>query len=217
MPTSPLHVPQPLLIYGASSATGMLGVQFAVMSGYRVITTSSPHNFEYLRSLGASETFDYNSPNSAEEINKATNGQLKLAWDCISSKASAEFCARALSAEGGDYGALLMVDDETLTSVNPKVRRHLTFYYTIFGREFQMAVPYFGKNVTVPPIPANLQDLEFGKMFWELARDLFEHGKIKPIKLAINRGGSGLEGVLRGLQDMREGKVSGAKLVYTLP
>ena len=32
----------------------------------------------------------------------------------------------------------------------------------------------------------------------------------------VNRGGKGLEGVLEGLEDLKEGKVSAAKLVYTL-
>lgn len=37
----------------------MLGIQFAKLSGYRVIATCSPHNADYLKSLGADTTIDY--------------------------------------------------------------------------------------------------------------------------------------------------------------
>jgi len=49
----------PILIYGGSTATGTLAIQFAKLSGLEVITTSSPHNFSLLKSLGADYVFDY--------------------------------------------------------------------------------------------------------------------------------------------------------------
>ncbi|KAF7884618.1 uncharacterized protein EAF02_004954 [Botrytis sinoallii] len=64
--TFPLSMPNsesklPLLIYGGSSATGTLAIQFAKLSGLQVITTSSPKNFELLESLGADHVLDYSS------------------------------------------------------------------------------------------------------------------------------------------------------------
>lgn len=35
-----------LLVYGGSTATGSVAIQFAVMSGYKVIATCSPRNFD---------------------------------------------------------------------------------------------------------------------------------------------------------------------------
>lgn len=52
--------------------------------------------------------------------------------------------------------------------------------------------------------------------FWQIAGKLFAEGKLVAHKPEVNLGGSGLEGVLSGLQTMREGKVSGFKLVYRL-
>ena len=65
-------------------------------------------------------------------------------------------------------------------------------------------------------IPAKPQDFEFGKMFWELSRGLLKEGKVKVHKLRVNKYGKGLEGALKGMQAMREGKVSGEKLVFTI-
>ncbi|KLU83812.1 hypothetical protein MAPG_02862, partial [Magnaporthiopsis poae ATCC 64411] len=86
----------PILIYGGSTATGVLGIQYAKLSGFKVLTTASPRNFDYLRSLGADEVYDYNSDGWAEEVRKSTGGKLRYAWDCISLEASARGCAAAL-------------------------------------------------------------------------------------------------------------------------
>jgi NADPH:quinone reductase-like Zn-dependent oxidoreductase len=48
-----------ILIYGGSSATGTLAIQFAKLSGYKVITTCSPKNFELVQALGADIVLDY--------------------------------------------------------------------------------------------------------------------------------------------------------------
>jgi NADPH:quinone reductase-like Zn-dependent oxidoreductase len=43
-------------------------VQLAVAAGYEVITTASAHNFDYVKKLGASQAFDYNSPTVHEDL-----------------------------------------------------------------------------------------------------------------------------------------------------
>ena len=60
----------PLLVYGGSTATGSLAIQFAVHSGCDVITTCSPRNFPFVKSLGVSEAFDYNDPECAKKVNR---------------------------------------------------------------------------------------------------------------------------------------------------
>ncbi|KAJ5240801.1 Polyketide synthase enoylreductase [Penicillium citrinum] len=71
----------PLLIYGGSSATGTLAIQFAKLSGYMVITTCSPHNFDLVRGLGADSVYDYKHSEAAAQIRQATGDQLKLTLD----------------------------------------------------------------------------------------------------------------------------------------
>lgn len=50
--------------------------------------------------------------------------------------------------------------------------------------------------------------------FWEIAGGLFAEGKLVAHPPKVDLDGTGLEGVLSGLQTMRDGKVSGFKLVY---
>ncbi|KAL4971338.1 chaperonin 10-like protein [Aspergillus desertorum] len=74
-----------ILIYGGSTATGTLAIQFAKLSGYRVITTCSPHNFPLVLDRGADHVLDHHSPTLAQEIRALTNNgrELFLVFDCI--------------------------------------------------------------------------------------------------------------------------------------
>ena len=65
-------------------------------------------------------------------------------------------------------------------------------------------------------VPAFPERYSIASEFWEIAGKLFAEGKLVAHKQEVDLGGSGLEGVLSGLQTMRDGKVSGFKLVYRL-
>lgn len=178
-----------------------------------MVTSCSARNAEYVRSLGADAVLDYarfsGQPDAfgAEVRRELGDDMLTLAWDCVGTEESARMCVAAMSKErGGKYRSLLKVDDNVVKDVNEKVDNEFTLAYFVFGEEFKKWVP----------LPAKPEDYEFGKMFWEMARGLLAEGKVKAARQDVNRGGKGLEGVLKGLQDMREGKVTGVKLVYTL-
>lgn len=171
-------------------------------SGYTVLTTCSPANFEYVKSLGASEAFDYRDPESAAKIRSLTNNALTLAWDTIGEADSAQFCADALSTDSAlspkRYGTILQSkcprdDVETVG----------TLMYTIFGEEFAK----FGAT-----FPACAEDFEFAKSFMAMTEKLLAEGKLKTHAEAVGKGG--LQGALQGMEDMKAGKVSGKKLVY---
>ncbi|KAI0385903.1 alcohol dehydrogenase [Hypomontagnella monticulosa] len=207
-PTTPAKEPYPILIYGGSTATGVYGIQFAKASGLTVVATASPRNFEYLKSLGADAVFDYNSPTCAADIKAFTNNALKLAWDC--SGDGGEICAAALSdAETSRYATIVPVEREVVAAINPKVEGpifHLA--YDVFNS------PYVWLDGST--VPAKPDEYEFAAKFVALVPGLLANGTVKPIRTALNQGGSGLEGVLKGLEDLKAGKVSGTKLVYTL-
>jgi len=57
-----------LLLWGGSSSVGSNAIQLCVAAGYEVITTASPKKFEYVKELGASQAFDYNSPSVSEDL-----------------------------------------------------------------------------------------------------------------------------------------------------
>lgn len=190
-----------ILIYAGSTATGTLGIQFAKLAGYKVITTCSPRNFDLVKSLGADAVYDYNDPAAAAQIREYTNDKLTLAWDTISLEDSAKFCAEALTSQSGvaHYSALL-----TVKFPRDDVKSGSTLAYTMLGEPFSKMGHDF------PAFPDNLA---FGKKWWALAEKLLAQKKIKTHPSQV---GKGLEGVMEGLQYMKEGKVSGVKLTYTI-
>ncbi|KAL2826397.1 chaperonin 10-like protein [Aspergillus cavernicola] len=65
---TPANTGHSILIWGGSSAVGSNAIQLAKSAGYEVVTTCSPRNFDYVRSLGADKVFDYNSPLVTEDL-----------------------------------------------------------------------------------------------------------------------------------------------------
>jgi NADPH:quinone reductase-like Zn-dependent oxidoreductase len=57
-----------VLIHGAAGGVGSFAVQLAKSRGAQVVGTSSAYNQDYLRSLGADETIDYNATRFEEAV-----------------------------------------------------------------------------------------------------------------------------------------------------
>lgn len=197
LPTDPVRQPVPVLIYGGSTATGTLAIQFAKLSGYTVLTTCSPRMFDLARSRGADAVFDYTLPGSATAIREYSKNNLQLVLDTIATDASARYCGEAISSEGGVYTAL---SDASIPRDN--VSNRWTLAYTALGEAFM-----FGPI----PFPAKPENGEFIERFWSMAEGLVAEGKVQPHPPRIWPGG--LKGALDGLKLMREGRVSGEKLV----
>lgn len=90
-PNKPVSDGTFVLIYGGSTATGIFAIQFAKLSGLRVITTCSPKNAEFVKKLGAEEAFDYRDADACgKKIWEYTGDKLKYAFDCISEGSSAK-------------------------------------------------------------------------------------------------------------------------------
>ena len=66
---------QTVLVWGGSTSVGSNAIQLAQAAGYDVVTTASPHNVEYVRSLGATEVFDYASATAVDDIVAALRGR----------------------------------------------------------------------------------------------------------------------------------------------
>lgn len=60
-----------LLVWGGSTSVGCNAIQLAVAAGYEVFTTCSPKNYDYVRTLGASRVFDYNSKTVVTDLQHA--------------------------------------------------------------------------------------------------------------------------------------------------
>lgn len=169
-------------------------------SNLEVIAISSPHNFDLLKSRGADHVFDSNSPSLVSDIRNASNSNLRHAFDCVSSETTSKVCAESLE-PNGKYSSLIYIEKLPREDVEKK----LTVAYTALGEDFSFGPTAF---------PRSEEDFNFAAKFQTLVGELLEQGKIKPHPHQLKEGGLG--GILEGLQELREKKVSGKKLVYSL-
>ena len=103
--------------------------------------------------------------------------------------------------KGGRYTSLVPVEKLPRDDVSNAT----TAVFTVLGQRFT-----FGPN----EFPVNQTDADFAVKFLEIATDLLEQGKLQVHRPDVRAGG--LEAVLQGLQEVREKKVSGVKLVYCI-
>lgn len=80
-----------LLVWGGSTSVGSNAIQLAVAAGYEVVTTASPRNFAYVKELGASQAFDYNSKTVVQDVIKALQGKT-IAGALAIGETSADAC-----------------------------------------------------------------------------------------------------------------------------
>ena len=66
---------QTILIWSGSSSVGSNAIQLAIAAGYEVVTTASPKNFDFVKSLGAKYVFDYNSATVVDDIVAVFSGK----------------------------------------------------------------------------------------------------------------------------------------------
>ncbi|KAH6711939.1 chaperonin 10-like protein [Leptodontidium sp. MPI-SDFR-AT-0119] len=65
---TPVSRGKSVLVWGGASAVGSNAIQYLKAAGYEVVTTCSPHNNDYVKGLGASKVFDYNSPTATDDV-----------------------------------------------------------------------------------------------------------------------------------------------------
>ncbi|KAI1319245.1 GroES-like protein [Xylariaceae sp. FL0255] len=193
-----------LLVAGGASGVGSAAIQLAVACGYTVFATSSPHNFEHCKSLGASRVFDYRAPDVASDL-------------------------KAAFAESGDMtcvGTLAVSEDafnlacDVLSSLSDQAHKN--------GDRDNSKI----KIATVLPPPSTSIPTGIGPIFVqarrgvgsaELSKTLYE--KFLPDGLATGMYkcvpgplvvGTGLESVQAALERGKRGGVSCTKLVVSL-
>ena len=151
-----------------------------------------------VKSMGAAEVFDYRDPASIEEIKKF---DVNLIWDTIALESSADFCAQVL-AQGGSYGIILDVKMKD----RPDVKHTFNLGYTSLGERVEKSFGTFSQEHCE-------KDYEFMQK-WILEGDrLLAEKKLKPHPMKISKG---FEGIIQGMDDMRDDKVSGQKLVFSV-
>jgi len=100
-----LSAHQSVLIHGAAGGVGSFAVQFAKLKGARVIGTASKKNHEFLRSLGAEETIDYNTTRFEDVVHDV---------DAVLDTITGETADRSYQVikKGGVYVSILMPPSE---------------------------------------------------------------------------------------------------------
>jgi NADPH:quinone reductase-like Zn-dependent oxidoreductase len=176
-----------LLVWGGASSVGSNAIQLAVAAGYEVYTTSSPKNFEYVKSLGATKVFDYTSATIVDEIVTALSGKpLAGAIDCIGPPATTPIVDVVLRASGVKF----------VSTVKPRFEAP--------------------EAVTVKSIlGTTLKDNEVGKAIYEdFLPKALEVGSFVPAPEPLVAG-KGLESI-QGAVDLMAKGVSAKKIVVLL-
>ncbi|KAJ6109291.1 chaperonin 10-like protein [Penicillium sp. IBT 16267x] len=101
--TPPPPNPQPgkeyplaIIITGGASSVSSCAIQLAVSAGYMVVSTSSPKNFDYVKNLGASSVFDYNSETLVADLAGALEGHELVGALTVGANAD-QVCADVIS------------------------------------------------------------------------------------------------------------------------
>lgn len=201
-PDQPAPSPFPVLVYGGSTATGTLAVQLLRLSGLEPVVTCSPRNFDLVRGFGAGQCFDYTGLGVAEEIKKATGGRLRHAYDCITDADSVGVCYGAMSRAGGRYACLEKCPEELRT--RRAVKHGFILGYDVFGEEVPLGGGY-GR-------PGDKGKYARAVKWFGVFQRLLDEGRLKTHPVQV-LDGEGLEVVLKGLDLLKTGSVSGKKLV----
>ncbi|KIJ26248.1 hypothetical protein M422DRAFT_192471, partial [Sphaerobolus stellatus SS14] len=188
-----------ILIWGGATATGQYAIQLAKLSGLRVISTASPKNFDFLKSLGADEVFDYSDSKTARKVSQLTGGRLKHAVDCISDGMTPNPVSTCLSKEGGTIATLLPYQ-----SKKPGVKTELVLLYSINGKALEFPFPY----------PAHPEHRDNGVEYCKMITRLLVENLLKPCPVKLVS--SGLAGVREGFDYMKQGKVHAEKITYRI-
>lgn len=187
---------------------GLFTIQLAKLMGYKVVTTCSSRNFDLVKSYGADEVVDYKDGDAAiNKIKEITGGGVHKGLDCISLPESNAFSLKCFKEGKGQLSCLLPPDEAAVKS-RPDVKVADTLLYTLWGEAFTLN-PRGGKKIEFPAMP---HELKFHEELVERIPGILELGfKAPPIEV---RGG--LNDISQGLNDMRDGKLSGKRYVYTI-
>lgn len=168
------------------------------------IATCSPRSNELVKSFGAEEIFDYHSPSCAEEIKAYTKNSLKYVIDCIATTSTIKLCYAAIGRLGGHYTALEM--PPPVGGHRGSIKSDTVLGMSVLGKEIALSEGYHR--------PADPDCYVFGMKWYPLIQGLVNEGKLRPHPSKVMTGG--FEGILDGLEIIKNNRIWGQKLVYFL-
>jgi NADPH:quinone reductase-like Zn-dependent oxidoreductase len=190
----------PILIYGATSATGAFAAQLAKLSNLHPIIGVAGNAAEFANTL-CDYVVDYRKGEDAavkciqDALKKeGLSDKLKYVYDGISENGSHEIIARVIDPSGGLVSHLL-----------PPAR---------FARTKDFAYPEGVTSIVTSVGQSHDKQKDFAYVGFRYFARAMEDGRFKghPYEVLPN----GLESVATGLQNLKEGKASGIKYVYRI-
>ncbi|KAI1354756.1 putative alcohol dehydrogenase [Xylaria sp. FL0043] len=208
-PSTPIAEPEPVLVYGAATATGTTACQLLKLSGYLPIAVTSPQSAALAVECGASSTCSYTSPKCAESARALAGVPIRHALDCITSAESVATCFAALARTGGRYACIESLQDNWRTRRAVRVKEVMG--YEALGRDFLVGSEAEGVTYT-RSASSTLAEL-YARWGTEMQR-LLDAGSVKhhPILQIEGRW----DGIIKGLLMLRRGEVRGRKLVIRI-
>ncbi|GAP84551.1 putative alcohol dehydrogenase-like protein [Rosellinia necatrix] len=192
---------RPILIYGVTSAVGAFAAKLARLSGLRPIIGVAGRAGDYAQTL-ADYVVDYRRGEDAvvrhvEEIleKEGLGSKIMHVFDAISEGGTLETTLRFLDTNGGVVGTVLPPDSFARDKENFKYPPGVTAFHSY-----------------LPVVHSTRKD--FGYLWSRYLGRLLEDGRLKAHPFEVVPGG--LNGVLTGLQKLRDGKASAVKYVYRI-
>ncbi|KAI0733982.1 chaperonin 10-like protein [Fomitopsis betulina] len=179
---------RPVVVFSGASTIGQAAIQFLRLSGFSpLITTSSLHNADYLKQLGATHVLDRKlSPQEiSTEIRKITSEPITTIFDAAGIPETQNL-GYDLLASGGAIAVVLPEAVDPQKKVEDK---------TAF---------FMHADVTMP------QNRKLGTSLFSALPGLLESGDLKPNRFEVVP--NGLEGIMAGLETLKKG-VSCVKLI----
>lgn len=137
-------------MYGGSTSVGLFTIQVAKMYGYKVISTSSPHNANLVRSYGADHVVDYHDAEKCiSEIKEITGGGVSIGLDAVSTSDSFKISLGAFKQGGGVLSCVIWPSEED-KALRSDVEIKMVVMYTTFGRASHKHAPvYHSRQATL--------------------------------------------------------------------
>lgn len=194
-------------MYGGSSGVGLFTIQLAKLMGHQVVTACGARNFDLVKSYGADAVVDYKDADAVAKIKEATGGGVHKALDCISLPDSNAFTLACFAPGKGQMNVILP-PDAAAVAAHPDIDVQSTLLYTLWGRAFE-----FGpRNGAKTSLPASKAELKFHEELVSKIPEFIALGfKAPPIETK-----GGIDDIAQGLADMRDGKLSGKRYVYSI-
>ncbi len=168
-----LNKNETILIHAGSGGVGGFAIQFAKYADAKIITTASPQNHDYVKSLGADFAVDYHHANYINEIKTLVPEGVDVVIDCIGGKAM-ENSLNILKTNGRLVGIVRHLDPKL---TQPKKAQFSYVFVEPNGNELAKIASLIEQKAIQPPYIQEMP-IEDGAKAQEMVKEGHTRGKI---------------------------------------